>query len=109
MSSGDEEAMKAAAGTLDAIIDTVSAEHDINALLTLLSPGGKYVMVGLPPDAPKLNNSLIIMKCLTIAGSLVGNHDMTQDMLEFCGKNNITSDVEVRCEVPGWEVSCVGQ
>lgn len=94
--AGDPEAMKAAAGTLDGVIDTVSAAHDQNAILQLLAPTGKYVMCGLPPDAPKLNNSLIIMKCLTIAGSLTGTRNMTQEMLDFCGKHNITSDVEVR-------------
>jgi cinnamyl-alcohol dehydrogenase len=93
--SGDPEAMKAAAGTLDGIIDTVSAAHDQNAMLELLAPAGKYVMVGLPPDAPKLNNAMIIMKCLTVAGSLTGTRAMTQEMLDFCGKHDITSDVEV--------------
>jgi D-arabinose 1-dehydrogenase-like Zn-dependent alcohol dehydrogenase len=43
--SGDEEAMKAAAGTLDGIIDTVSAKHDLNKLLDLLAPRGKLIMV----------------------------------------------------------------
>lgn len=89
--------MKAAAGTLDGIIDTVSAPHDQNAMLELLAPAGKYVMVGLPPDTHKMNNALIITKCLTVAGSLTGTRSMTQEMLDFCGKHNITSDVEVGC------------
>eukprot|EP00878_Enallax_costatus_P000289 GHUV01000361.1.p1 GENE.GHUV01000361.1~~GHUV01000361.1.p1 ORF type:complete len:432 (+),score=134.66 GHUV01000361.1:106-1401(+) len=93
--SGDEEAMKAAAGTLDAIIDTVSAEHDINTLIALMAPRGRYVMVGLPPNKPVLNHSAMIMKCYNVAGSAIGNHDMTQEMLDFCGEKNITADVEV--------------
>eukprot|EP00775_Hariotina_reticulata_P010177 gene10177-10337_t len=79
--SGDEEAMKAAAGTLDGIIDTVSAKHDINQLLDLLAPRGKLIMV-------REEN-------LTFAGSVVGNLKMTQEMLDFCGKHDITSMVEV--------------
>lgn len=93
--SGDEEAMKAAAGTLDAIIDTVSAEHDINTLIALMAPRGKYVMVGLPPNKPVLNHSAMIMRCYSVAGSAIGTHNMTQEMLNFCGERNITADVEV--------------
>jgi cinnamyl-alcohol dehydrogenase len=93
--SGDEEAMKAAAGTLDAVIDTVSAAHDINTLLALMAPRGKYVMVGLPPNQPVLNHTAMVMNCFTVAGSAIGNHKMTQEMLDFCGEKNITADVEV--------------
>jgi D-arabinose 1-dehydrogenase-like Zn-dependent alcohol dehydrogenase len=49
--SSDEEALKAEAGTFDGIIDTVSAPHDLNALLDLLGYHGKLVLVGLPPGA----------------------------------------------------------
>lgn len=88
--------MKAAAGTLDAIIDTVSAAHDINTLIALMAPRGRYVMVGLRPNQPVLNHSAMIMKCYNVAGSAIGNHGMTQEMLNFCGEKNITADVEVR-------------
>lgn len=49
-------------GTLDAIIDTVSAEHDVNALLALLAPRGKIVMVGLPPSKPTVDHFTIVLK-----------------------------------------------
>ncbi|KAF8061379.1 ADH9 [Scenedesmus sp. PABB004] len=93
--SGDAEAMKAAAGTLDGIIDTVSAKHDVAALMELLAPRGKLVIVGLPPEQPTINHFSLVMRNLTVAGSVIGNLVMTQEMLDFCGKHNITADVEV--------------
>jgi uncharacterized zinc-type alcohol dehydrogenase-like protein len=83
------------AGTFHAIIDTVSAQHDINSVMTLLRPRGKYVMLGVPPKQPVLNHTGVIFKCLMLTGSMVGNLAMTQEMLNFCGEHNITSDVEV--------------
>lgn len=50
------------AGTLDAIIDTVSAQHDVNALLALLAPRGKLVMVGLPPSKPTVDHFSMVLK-----------------------------------------------
>lgn len=50
------------AGTLDAIIDTVSAQHDLNALLALLAPRGKLVMVGLPPAKPEVDHFSMVLK-----------------------------------------------
>jgi uncharacterized zinc-type alcohol dehydrogenase-like protein len=54
--------MVCCAGTLDAIIDAVSAEHDINALLALLAPRGKLVMVGLPPAKPTVDHFSMVLK-----------------------------------------------
>jgi D-arabinose 1-dehydrogenase-like Zn-dependent alcohol dehydrogenase len=50
----------AAAGTLNGIIDTVSAKHDVNALLALLAPRGRMVVVGLPPDMPTINHLFLM-------------------------------------------------
>jgi uncharacterized zinc-type alcohol dehydrogenase-like protein len=50
------------AGTLDAIIDTVAAEHDVSALLALLAPRGKLVMVGLPPAKPTVDHFSMVLK-----------------------------------------------
>jgi D-arabinose 1-dehydrogenase-like Zn-dependent alcohol dehydrogenase len=93
--SGDEEEMKKFAGTLDAIIDTVSAKHDLNALLALLAPRGKLVMVGLPPSKPEVDHFSMVLKNLTFAGSVIGNLKMTQEMLNFCGQHGIHAEVEV--------------
>lgn len=60
--TSDAEAMKAAAATLNGIIDTVSAPHDLNALLELLEPRGKLVMVGLPPGKVELDHFPIVTR-----------------------------------------------
>jgi D-arabinose 1-dehydrogenase-like Zn-dependent alcohol dehydrogenase len=88
-------AAAAAAGTLNGIIDTVSAKHDVNALLALLAPRGRMVVVGLPPDMPTINHFAVVQKNLVYSGSTIGNLGMTQEMLHFCGEKNITADVEV--------------
>eukprot|EP00877_Chromochloris_zofingiensis_P007555 jgi/Chrzof1/3052/Cz12g09220.t1 len=93
--TSDAEAMKAAAATLNGIIDTVSAPHDLNALLELLEPRGKLVMVGLPPGKVELDHFPIVTRHLEYGGSNIGNLTRTQEMLDFCGKNNIACDVEV--------------
>jgi cinnamyl-alcohol dehydrogenase len=54
--------MHAFAGTLDGIIDTVSAKHDLTALTALLAPRGRLVMVGLPPEQPTLNHFDMIIR-----------------------------------------------
>jgi uncharacterized zinc-type alcohol dehydrogenase-like protein len=63
--------------------------------MALLRPRGRYVMLGVPPAQPTINHTGVIFKCLVLTGSLVGNLAMTQEMLDFCGEKNITSDVEV--------------
>jgi uncharacterized zinc-type alcohol dehydrogenase-like protein len=83
-------------GTLNGIIDTVSAKHDVNALLSLLAPRGHMVVVGLPPDMPTINHFAVVQRNLVYSGNSIGNRAMTQEMLNFCGEKNITADVEVR-------------
>eukprot|EP01041_Mallomonas_annulata_P006211 gene6211-12581_t len=93
--STSAEAFAAAAGTFDFIIDTVSANHDIAAILNLLTTNGKLIMVGAPPDNFSVNAFPLLMKRRMIAGSLIGGIPQTQEMLDFCGKHNITCDVEI--------------
>ena len=59
------------AGTLHGIIDTVSAQTDINQPMTLLRPRGRYIMLGVPPHQPTLAHTAVIWKCLIVSGSLV--------------------------------------
>lgn len=49
-------------GTLDGIIDTVSAKHDVSALMELLAPRGKLIIVGLPPEKPTINHFGMVMR-----------------------------------------------
>jgi uncharacterized zinc-type alcohol dehydrogenase-like protein len=94
--SRDAAAMRQAAGTLDLILDTVSAQHDLDALLALLKRDGTLVLLGAPPaphPSPTVFN--LIMRRRRIAGSLIGGIRETQEMLDFCGQHGIASDVEV--------------
>jgi len=87
--------MKAATGKFDFILDTVSAEHDIPALIGLLKTNGKLIMVGAPPEALKFRAGQLIMGRKTLAASLIGGIKETQEMLDFCGRHNITCDIEM--------------
>lgn len=93
--SKDEGAMQACAGTLDLIIDTVSAGHDINSYLALLKRDGALIQVGAPPEPLATQVFSLIGKRRTFAGSLIGGIPETQEMLEFCAEHGIVSDIEV--------------
>ena len=93
--SADQDAMNAHGRTLDFIIDTVSAPHDINAFLNLLKLDGTLVMVGVPPEAAPVQAFSLITKRRRLAGSLIGGIKETQEMLDYCGKHGITSDIEL--------------
>ncbi|KAI3462154.1 hypothetical protein Pfo_018817 [Paulownia fortunei] len=92
--SHDQEQMQAAAGTLDGIIDTVSANHSLLPLVNLLKPHGKLILVGIPP---KLEVPIfpLILGGKAIVGTASGGVKETQDMVEFAAKHNILPDVEV--------------
>jgi alcohol dehydrogenase (NADP+) len=82
-------------GSFDFILDAVSAEHDINAYLQLLRRDGNMTLVGAPDKPHPLAAFSLILKRRSISGSNIGGIAETQEMLDFCGKNNITADVEV--------------
>jgi len=94
LDSTDVDAMTAAAGSFDFIIDTVSAEHDMGALLRLLDTDGKLILVGAPPTPLSIAAFSLIPRRKTLAGSMIGGIKETQDMLDFCGRHNITCDIE---------------
>ncbi len=93
--SRDANEMARHAGSFDFILDAVAAPHDLNAYFNLLRRDGNLTMVGAP-DAP-LPVAVIglIFKRRSFSGSLIGGIAETQEMLDFCGQHNITSDVEV--------------
>jgi uncharacterized zinc-type alcohol dehydrogenase-like protein len=82
-------------GTFDFILDTVSADHDLDAYLNLLAVNGHLTMVGAPPNPQKVSAFSLIMGNRTLSGSNIGGIAETQEMLDFCGKHGITADVEV--------------
>jgi alcohol dehydrogenase (NADP+) len=83
------------AGHFDLIIDAVSAPHDVNAYLGTLRTNGTMVLVGVPTKAPEVSPFALIFGRHSLAGSLIGGIKETQEMLDFCGKHGIVSDVEV--------------
>jgi alcohol dehydrogenase (NADP+) len=93
--SSNAEEMQRHAGTFDFILDTVSADHDINAYLNLLRIDGNLTLVGAPPQPLSLAAFGLIMGRRSVSGSPIGSIRETQEMLDFCGKHDITADVEV--------------
>ena len=79
----------------DFIIDTVSAEHDLNLYISLLRLDGTMILLGVPPTAPQVAAFNLIGKRRRLAGSLIGGIKETQEMLDYCAEHNIMSDVEV--------------
>jgi len=93
--SKDAAAMEKEIGKYDFILDTVSAQHDINVYLNLLKRDATLVQVGAPEQPLPLAVFSLIFARRNFAGSLIGGIPETQEMLDFCGKHNITSDIEV--------------
>ena len=91
----DEAAAKAATGSFDFILDTISAQHDYNAYLALLGLNGVMVIVGVPTEPVPLNAFSLIGGNKVLAGSLIGGIPETQEMLDFCAEHGITSDIEL--------------
>ncbi len=79
----------------DLIIDTVSANHDVNSLLRTLRPYGTLALVGAPPDAIQLQAFAVIGGNRRFAGSNIGGIKETQEMLDFCAQHQIGAEVEV--------------
>ncbi len=93
--SRDSAQMAAHAGSFDFILDTVSAQHDLNAYFNLLKRDGNLVLVGAPSEPLPVAAFPLIMRRRSFSGSLIGGLPETQEMLDFCGAHNITSDVEL--------------
>lgn len=93
--SRNADEMKKHAGSFDFILDTVSADHDINQYLNLLRLEGNLTLVGAPPKPLALSSFALILGNRSVSGSNIGGISQTQEMLDFCGAHNITADVEV--------------
>jgi uncharacterized zinc-type alcohol dehydrogenase-like protein len=90
------EEMQKHANSFDMILDTVAAPHDLDAYTGLLKREGTLALVGAPSSphpSPAVFN--LVFKRRAIAGSLIGGVPETQEMLDFCAKHGITSDVEM--------------
>lgn len=93
--STNPEEMQQHSGTFNFILDTVSADHDINAYLGMLGRGGNITMVGAPEKPLQLSAFALLFGQKSLSGSIIGGIAETQEMLDFCGEHNITSDVEI--------------
>ena len=93
--SKDEKQMAKYRGKLHFVLDAVSAQHDINAYLKLLRVDGSLALVGAPEHPLPVAAFSLIPYRRSFAGSLIGGIAETQEMLDFCGKHNIVSDIEM--------------
>lgn len=93
--SRNADEMQKHAGSFDFILDTVAADHDLNAYLNLLSRDGNITLVGAPAKPLEVAAFSLIMGRRSLSGSNIGGIAETQEMLDFCGEHNITADVEV--------------
>jgi len=93
--SSNSEDMQKYEGSFDFIIDTVSAQHNIDIYLNLLKPHGNLTLVGAPSDPLSFSAFSLIAGSKSISGSMIGGIKETQEVLDFCGKHNILPDVEI--------------
>jgi uncharacterized zinc-type alcohol dehydrogenase-like protein len=93
--SKNSDEMQKHESSFDFILDTVSAAHDISAYLNLLRRDGNVTIVGAPEKPFPVSAFNLIMGRRSLSGSPIGGIPETQEMLDFCGQHNITSDVEV--------------
>ena len=93
--SRNADEMQKHAGSFDFILDAVAADHDINAYISLLRRDGNITLVGAPEKPLSLAAFGLILGRRSLSGSPIGGIAETQEMLDFCGANGITADVEV--------------
>jgi uncharacterized zinc-type alcohol dehydrogenase-like protein len=95
VSTKDPAIFKSIAKNFDLILNTVSAEIDINQYLNLLKQDGTLVVIGLPGKPYAVHAGVLLGARRSMAGSMIGGIPEMQEMLDFCGEHNILSDVEV--------------
>jgi uncharacterized zinc-type alcohol dehydrogenase-like protein len=93
--TSDPEQIKAATGTFDFILDTVSAEHDFNMYLSLLRTNGTMICVGAPSNPAEVSAFSLLGGRKSLAGSGIGGIKETQEMLDFCAEHDIVSEIEM--------------
>ncbi len=93
--STNAEDMQKHAGTFDFILDTIAAQHDINAYINMLGRDSNLTLVGATEKPLAVSAFALLFGRRSLSGSLIGGIAETQEMLDFCGEHNITADVEV--------------
>lgn len=93
--SADPQTFVQLKSTFDLVINTVSAEIDWNQYLSLVKVDGSMVILGVPEAAVPVNAFSLIPSRRNLSGSMIGGIQETQEMLDFCGRHNIVSDIEL--------------
>jgi uncharacterized zinc-type alcohol dehydrogenase-like protein len=93
--SSNAEELQSHAGTFDFILDTIAVDHDINAYINMLGRDGNITLVGAPEKPLAVSAFALLFGRRSLSGSIIGGLKETQEMLDFCGRHNITADVEV--------------
>lgn len=93
--TSDPENLAPLANSFKLIIDTVSANHDLNPYINMVGLNGVLVVVGMPELPATIHQASLIMGNKSIAGSLIGGIAETQEMLDFCAEHGVVADVEV--------------
>jgi uncharacterized zinc-type alcohol dehydrogenase-like protein len=93
--SRNADEMQKHIGSFDFIIDTISADHDINAYINLLRRDGNLTLVGAPAKPLAVAAFGLLFGRRSLSGSLIGGIAETQEMLDFCGEHDITSAIEL--------------
>jgi len=92
--TGDATTFDKLVGHFDLIISTVSAPLDWNAYLGLLKIDGALVLVGVPTQLVPVSAFALVPQRKTLTGSMIGSIKETQEMLDFCGRHGIVSEIE---------------
>jgi alcohol dehydrogenase (NADP+) len=93
--SRNTDEMQKHVGSFDFILDTVFADHDINTYINLLGRDGNITLLGAPRKPLGVLAGGLLAGRRSLSGSIIGGIAETQEMLDFCGEQNITADVEV--------------
>ena len=93
--SNDSKAMGAAANAFDFILDTIPMRHNVNPYLMLLARNGKLVVVGAIDLLEPVHGALLMRNNRSLAGSLIGGIEATQELLDFCAERNVLPDCEM--------------
>ncbi len=94
--SRDQAAMTAAAASFDFLLNTIPVPHDMNPYLALLKRDRTMALVGVLTELmPPVQGISLIFGRKSITGSAIGGMKETQEMIDFCAKHNIVSDIEM--------------
>lgn len=93
--TADPKVLDQNAGQFDLLLNTIPVELDWERYAGLLDRDGALVLLGVPNAKPTLHPTTLILRRRSLAGSVIGGIAETQEMLDFCGKHEIASDIEL--------------